>query len=341
MVRPVVQRTVGRWSAAWDALVAAHRPSPFLTSTWIDAVADDATFVVLAVDRSGRLLGGFPFELDHRGPTVRVSGSHLAPDHLDLVCADGDAPAVATVVAEWFRRDDLRRFDLHGLVHDSRLARVVPGAEDGLESVAPFATLPSRFDDYWSDRPGQLRSTVRRAAARLAKAGVGHERVPPSDADALLADFLDLHGARFSHQSALLPVRATFERAVRAALADGLMVGHRMTDGNRPVAVDLWFEFAGVASFYQSGRDPDPAWRGAGTTLKFHAIADAMARGCREIDLLRGDEPYKRDWAGDCREVRRVRTPPGLTERARHAARRRLGPIRRRLHPHRLAGPPP
>lgn len=256
----LVRRDLGEWAAQWDALVVAHRPSPFLAAAWLDAVADDATRIVLAVDGDGRLLGGFPFQLssDGRRRLVTVAGAPLAPDHVDVVGAPDHVDDVAATVWRWLRDENVRRFDLHGLVAGSRLAARLDG-HDRLESVAPWAVLPPTFDDYWAARPGQLRSTVRRAETRLARAGVEYQRVPPADAASALRDYFALHASRFGDASAVIPAQVAFERACRPALDAGLLVAHRLTDGQRAVAVELWFEHGRTASFYQSGRDPDPA----------------------------------------------------------------------------------
>ena len=65
-------------------------------------------------------------------------------------------------------------------------------------------------------------------------------------------------------------------------------------------------------SFYQSGRDLDRQWNGAGTVLKAMVIESACKAGFRVIDLLRGPKAYKHEWADESRPVVRARAASGL-----------------------------
>jgi CelD/BcsL family acetyltransferase involved in cellulose biosynthesis len=87
------------------------------------------------------------------------------------------------------------------------------------------------------------------------------------------------------------------------------------------IAVQAWFELGGRASFYQSGRDvEDPRWRGAGTVLHLRVAERACRLGFTELDMLRGAEAYKSEWADETRRVLRVKAAHGLTGRAVWAA---------------------
>jgi hypothetical protein len=76
-------------------------------------------------------------------------------------------------------------------------------------------------------------------------------------------------------------------------------------------------EVAGRVSFYQSGWVPAHRWRNSSTLLLARIIDDACQRGFTEVDLLRGDEPYKRGFASAERQLLRLRAAHGP---AGHAA---------------------
>jgi CelD/BcsL family acetyltransferase involved in cellulose biosynthesis len=88
----------------------------------------------------------------------------------------------------------------------------------------------------------------------------------------------------------------------------------------------------------------DPAWaaRSPGLVLLARTVEDAYARGLAYYDFLRGEEPYKLDWAADRRETCAVRLrAPSLragttaaAEEAWRAARR----LARRVAPERVWG---
>jgi CelD/BcsL family acetyltransferase involved in cellulose biosynthesis len=55
--------------------------------------------------------------------------------------------------------------------------------------------------------------------------------------------------------------------------------------------------------FYQSGYDPDWAKRSVGLVCLGLSIEEALERGVRRYDFLRGTETYKFDWASGTRET--------------------------------------
>jgi CelD/BcsL family acetyltransferase involved in cellulose biosynthesis len=77
-----------------------------------------------------------------------------------------------------------------------------------------------------------------------------------------------------------------------------------LVDGDgRVVAIEAELIVAGRASFYQAGRLDDHDLRGSGSALKGAVIGRLIDDGCREFDLLRGDERYKTEWATAERRV--------------------------------------
>lgn len=332
----VVRSDLGPYGEAWDRLVATQpKPSPFLRSSWLNAIADTATRIVLIFDR-GVLLGGVAFETEwrHGIPMVRFAGSRLSPDHMDLVAAPERLPDVLHGVSEWSTRLGTRLFDLRGVAEGSRIALAIPSpVARTIQSVAPWAPVPPSFEDYWAARPSKLRNTVSRAERRLERLGAVYDVLPPEDAEQGVADFARLHALRWGDASTVLRKIALFSAAVRAGLASGEMVAHRLVVQRRAIAIELWFEFDGIASFYQAGRDLDERWRGAGSVVKARAIAGTFGRGYREIDLLHGDEAYKSDWVDQTRLVYRLQTAHGLIGRLAMKAKgirdaRRLVPRR-------------
>lgn len=65
-----------------------------------------------------------------------------------------------------------------------------------------------------------------------------------------------------------------------------------LSDG-RPAAAWYGLRFAGVESFYQSGRNPADERGSVGFVLLAHTIREAINDGCSEYRFLRGSEAYK------------------------------------------------
>lgn len=322
-LRSEVRDTLGELTEEWDRLVIGQpHPSPFLLAWWLDAAAGGRPRLLCFFD-GDELVGGAAFELDRPGiglagiERVRSLGQGpLAPDHLDVVAAPGTEEDVLEQVMRWLHRPGNRVVDLDGLASDGSLARALAGHQLS-RTGAPYAVLPSNPDAYMADRPGAIRSTVARTARRAERSGATIERVDPGDADRALADLARLHDRRWADDSAFLDAWDRFRRAAHTGMRDGSVVIHEIVDADGAVvATQLDLRAGRSLAFYQAGRSTDHEWRGAGSLLRSDSIAWAIRQGFSEYDMLRGDEPYKADWAGARREVVRVRFGVGPLGRA-------------------------
>jgi CelD/BcsL family acetyltransferase involved in cellulose biosynthesis len=336
-VATVVRPDLGPWADAWDRLVdAMPLPSPFLRSWWLGHVAVGEPVFVLAVD-GRRLLGGIALQRSTRlgCEWLELLGDGpLEPDHLDLVASPADVGAVSRAVAGWLGRPGSRVVDLVGLVDDSWAVAALPRRTDvTIHQWAPYAPLPPDHATYLAGRSGQVRSTISRSGKRLAKAGIAARVRDADDVDVALEDLHRLHDARWGERSGFLTSFPAFSAAIRAGARAGEV---RFTDladvDGRVVAVELELCVAGRWSFYQAGRLDERELRGSGSVLKDAVIAAAIEAGATEFDLLRGDEPYKDQWATARRPLVRARVgfgPRGLVVSAAATANRLAQELRR------------
>jgi CelD/BcsL family acetyltransferase involved in cellulose biosynthesis len=312
-----VERALGPAAAAWDRLVdQAPLPSPFLRSWWLSAMAGPESRYLLVAEE-GTLLGGLAVDVSRRGGVdiVRPLGERgFAPDHLDLVALPDRADDVAAAVLRWLRRPGSRLLDVPGLADSSRLGGAL-GVRGELVEIeqAPWVPLPGDYATFLrTTLPGIMRNSIRRSGSKLARGG-GEVRFVPLTADdpaldAVLARLLSLHAAQFGDDSALIRESARFRSAVVGGLACGEMKIFPLYVGDAIAAVDVAFSVAGRFSYYQGGRSTAPEHSGAGTVLMARGIEWACDTGHREVDFLRGAEPYKLGWgAQQRRPVLRLR----------------------------------
>jgi len=256
-----VRTRLGALGTEWDQLASTQQlPSPFLRSWWIDNAAG-GTPAVLCCFEGGRLVGGAAFELDQvrRGPVraerVRCIGQGvLAPDHLDVVAAEGRAPAVLELVIGWLRRPGSRVVDLDGLAATGALAGAL-GAYEIARVGAPYAPLPVTGAEYLAARPGQLRSTVTRSRKRFVKDGASFRRVDTDDVARALDQLAALHDERWSDESNFLLAWDRCRTAlVAGAAADEVVIHELLSAEGDVVAVELDLRCGTRQSFYQAGR---------------------------------------------------------------------------------------
>ena len=303
---------LGAIAPEWDALVdSMPLPSPFLRSWWLSHVAVGEPVFLLVRD-GGSIVGGAAFQRTtrHGCEWLEMLGDgQLSPDHLDLVAAPGSVTAVQAAVRNWLGRPGSRVLDFVGLVEQSWLGAATPGfGTNRVHAVAPYVVLPATFAEYLGTRHGKLRSTVTRTGKRLTAAGVTTRVRPSSEVDAGLEDLRRLHDERWGERSGFLAGWQGFADAVRgAALVGEATFTELVTADGAAIATELEFLVGGRASFYQAGRLGDHEYRGSGSVLKAAVIEAAIDAGVREFDLLRGDEPYKTEWAVSRRRLYRVR----------------------------------
>jgi CelD/BcsL family acetyltransferase involved in cellulose biosynthesis len=340
-----VRASLGDRAGKWDALVdVAPLPSPFLRSWWLEGVAGPGARFVLVLDGDD-LIGGVALEEDRPLgiPRLRPIGLPLGADQLDLVALPGREEDAAEALGEWLREHPARVIDLVGCYEHTRLVSVLPRPRIEVVDVAPWTPLLSSFSDYLALRPGQLRSQIDRPRRRLRREGASHRLVEPAEAGRALADLRRLHAQVFGPASLFLPVFDRFARAAPPGIARGELVMHEFVVDDRTVAVNVCFEVAERLSYYQVGRDLDRRWRGSGTALMAHCVEHAIEAGCREFDLMRGSEGYKRLWADETRDVVRLQSVRGLGGRLARLALplgRRLRSLARRVSRERSGGGP-
>lgn len=289
-------------------------------SWWVDNCALGTPAVIVWRDATGAFVGGAAFEVDRYGTgplkveRVRSLGQGLlAPDHLDVIATAGNHDAVAAATAGWLRSRD-RLVDLDGLADGGALTRAL-GARPISRVAAPYRELDSA--EPLAGLPGKVRSTVKRSAKRLGAAGFHVERVEPAQAAAALDTLLSLHDTRWEDGSDFSGAWHQFREGATTALRRGDAVIHQLIgqEDATVIASELELVAGDRLAFYQAGRLTDHEYRGSGSALKAAIVDWAATSGMHEFDFLRGDEPYKHEWATGSRDVVRVRFGTGRAGR--------------------------
>ncbi|MBI2555504.1 MAG: GNAT family N-acetyltransferase [Candidatus Rokubacteria bacterium] len=294
----------------WNGLLARMAaPVLFLTRQWQEhwwrAFAGGRRLRLYTVtDSTGQLMGLLPLYAESNG-TVRIVGGVDVSDYLDLVAPAGGEEEVWAALLQ-HRSCEADVWDLHCLRASSATVSLVPSlapqyglrARVSREERCPVLPLPATWDAYLEGLPGKDRHELRRKLRRLERELPGATvrwHASAEGVDEAMTAFLTLHRkskpgkARFMDEG-----MEEFFRAVACALArEGWLRLWFLEHEARPLAAYLTYEYAGGVALYNSGFDPAHAALSPGIVLLSHVIKDAIARGFRRFDFLRGEEPYK------------------------------------------------
>jgi CelD/BcsL family acetyltransferase involved in cellulose biosynthesis len=295
---------------AWDALQAGSGlRSPFLAWTWQRQwIAEFARGRRLelrrAVDGAGRLVALLP--LVEVGPErwLLAGGSDVS-DYLDLIALrDREEEAWAALLGA--RASDRAAWELHAVPAASPTVTALPAlaAAVGLtvatavEERCPVLDLPGSWDALLASLSAKHRHELTRKLRRFqreAPAGRVAWADTPDAVAARLPDFLALHRRSRAGKAKFMDARMErfFRRTIPALAARG---GARLAfldlpEG--PIAAFVTLEWDGTVGLYNSGFHPERAGLSPGLVLLAHVVRDAIERGRRRFDFLRGEERYK------------------------------------------------
>lgn len=156
------------------------------------------------------------------------------------------------------------------------------------------------FDQYWGDRPGQLRNTVRRKA----KKNLVSVRIEKEFSEDDWNDYNSVYQRSWKPEEG----NPEFLRHVaqREALAGCMRLGLAYIDGE-PVAAQFWTVENGEALIHKLAHVEHATKSSPGTLLSvamFQHVIDVDHVDM--IDFGTGNDPYKREWMEDVRERYRL-----------------------------------
>jgi CelD/BcsL family acetyltransferase involved in cellulose biosynthesis len=297
---------------------------------WAAAFAPDQHLRVLtATDAGGALAGVLPLYQDrdcawHDGDGCsRIVGGVDVSDYLDALIARGQERAVwdallahcAATRGAWELRGIRDASPTRELV-----AALAPAhglrAEIDVEERCPVLPLPGSWDAYLAGLRGKDRHELKRKTRRLEAelAGSHVRQVTAGDGwSAALGEFLVLHRASRVGKAKFMDERMErfFRAALEALAAEGVARLWFLDAADGPVASFVCLEHGDSVGLYNSGFDPARARLAPGIVLLGHLIRDAIERGKRVFDFLRGEEAYKYDFGPTPRDLYRIRLSGG------------------------------
>jgi CelD/BcsL family acetyltransferase involved in cellulose biosynthesis len=299
--------------AAWQALHASTTlRSPFQSwtwqSEWASAFAAAGRLELRQVtDDAGRLVGLLP--LYEAGPGMfRLLGGVDVSDYLDLLAEAGRETDVWSALLA-SRPSSRPVWDLHSVPAASPTLTALPAlaAEQGItvetavEERCPVLALPASWEAYLAGLSGKQRHELTRKMRRLEREVADVRAVgltSAAEVEARFGDFLALHRqsrvgkARFMDER----MEGFFRRVASRLASEGAFRLWLLDAPDGPLASFLCLEWDGTVGLYNSGFRPAAAALSPGLVLLAHIVRDAIERGRRRFDFLRGEERYKYDF---------------------------------------------
>jgi CelD/BcsL family acetyltransferase involved in cellulose biosynthesis len=285
-----------------------------------------------------RLVGLAPWCIDRRPSQARVlrwlGSGEVCSDYLSVLCEPSREDPVAEALADFLTDGDARYgsgdlpWDLLAIegvdaqdVPTTRLIRHLADRGCLVSSLAGMncwrIELPRTWDEYLAALSKSHRKQLRRAERNVLEQGraVLHTVQRLDELPRAIETLIDLHqrrrrwlGERGSFASARF---AAFHRDVMPRLlASGQLRLHRLDLDGRPVAAEYQLAGGGVLYAYQGGVDPAVLDEEPGRLIMQATLRRAIEEGCRAMDFLRGDEPYKAHFRAEPRPSLAVRVVP-------------------------------
>ena len=337
-------------STAWDGLAGSI---PFRTSAWITAwwrhygpspagrKRSLGLYVPAVFDESGQLLALAlwcrRFSLTEGWILEWLGHGEVCSDYLGLLCAVESADAVTQALADWLcdhcRQPDERwdhlRLDAVD-AEDAPTKKLVEALATNHCTVHRRAGprcwrlgLPPRWDEYLERVSKSHRKQIRRLERNILDSGQARLQTVQTAAElprafSILMDLHQKRRASLGHEGRFASPRfAAFHRDLSAALAqEGRCALHWLEIDGQPAAAEYHFRSQGMIFAYQSGVDPERLEHEPGNLITVALLKDAVERGDRGIDFLRGDEPYKSHFRAEPRPSVRFRVAaPGWRAR--------------------------
>ncbi len=303
---------LGRLRTVWRQLESAQPAiNPFLSwewqESWWEVFQDSYQPRVLLIFSGEDPVAVVPLCVPRGEPRhLLFAGGEDLSDQLGFLAQPGREGEVAAEVLRWAAAIGAELLDLQFLRDwGAELPALERAADDlGLshssapQEVSPALELPADFEAYLTLRLGKKdRHELRRKLRRLDHERPGWTLRGPAELglEPALDRFLWLlRASRPDKADFLTPKVERFFRLVAGRLEErGWLRLALLEAGGELVAGTFGFCTGGVWYLYNSGYDPAEAHLSPGLLCVAEGLRGAIAAGCTQADLLRGNEPYK------------------------------------------------
>jgi len=173
--------------------------------------------------------------------------------------------------------------------------------------------LPKQWNDYLISLRPRVRTKVRSALSYFEQ----HLRAIPTEcsstqeADIWLSQLFEVHTRRWESKSGPGVFQNTARRLFyhdlsHATMRKGWLAFHRLSWGERPLALQFGFQYHNRLYVLQEGYDPAFKVLRPGIALRSWVVRNGIEQGVEKYDFLEGHARHKLDWGAHSTVSRRI-----------------------------------
>lgn len=293
----------------WESILReSDEDEIFLTQGWLMSwwrtYGERRDMMVLTAEEDGELVGYAPLMVSSRGtvlPWRKVEFIGSGPsDRCGIVAKEGRGDVHRALWDHLSERGGWDMIELRDVRGDGPTAQNLMFMYPEAEFVAtgsPKISIEGNYAKYLSGLSKSMRTNLSRYSRKLLEEMNVRfvVRRRKSEVEEGVRILRELSDARWDSMNVLsTPGMVDFiSRAVKVLSADGHVVFHTLEHEGEPIAITLGFEYRGKYLYYLSGFDTEYSKLSPGSVLLSKIIEECHERKLSEVDLLRGNEPYK------------------------------------------------
>lgn len=315
----------------WDNLLEKSSANTiFLTwewlfSWWKSYKNGQKLLILIARDENQHLVGIAPFMINKKPrfpclflKTIQFIGSGKGgSDYLDFIIIQDKEEEILNLFFNYLKKypSIWNLIELSDIVEDSTTLKIIEKIlkkrrlriQKIQKTVCPYITLPKEWDLYLQSLSKKMYKNVTYQIRRLVKNYQTKFEIcnDINQLEDTIEKFLELHKLRFQSSLDLRWTNFIKEFATRFFEKGWLkLTSFKIND--EPVAMLFDFIYSEKEYYFQSGFNPEWSKFSVGTVLIGLCIKDAISRGLREFDFLKGTEEYKYNWTSKERKTMQV-----------------------------------